>query len=411
MRSKDKKMRILVLNCGSSSLKYKIIEMPGGKELVWGEAERVGIKTQGLSVITHSCLGKKRVIETALADHSQALKKALDLIREDAKKNREIKFDAFAHRYVHPGNLFTKTTKVDKAVLAKLKETLPLAAIHNPVSYKLIEFCHHEYPAINQFVVFDTAFHRTIPREFSTYALPLKIAKKYGLKKVGFHGISHRYVMEEACKFLKKSPSSLKIISCHLGTGGSSICAIDKGISVNNSMGFTPLEGLVMNTRCGDIDPGVVFYIMFKERFSSEETEAILNKKSGILGVFNSSSDLRDAIKDIYKDKQAKMAFDMYVRRARSYIGFYSLILKKADILIFTDSLGVGVPVVRENICRDLGFLGIRVDKKANDGYSKGIADISLPGSGTKVLVVPTDEEIMIARESYKELIKDETRR
>lgn len=407
MRSKRPNVKILVLNCGSSSLKYKILSMPDGEELVQGEAERVGIKTRGVSIITHSVLGKKRVMEASLPDHSAALKKALELISADARKNKNVKFDLFAHRYVHPGRLFTGTTKVNKSVIAKLKETLPLAPIHNPITYKLIEFCHSEYAHIGQFVVFDTAFHKTIPPEFYTYALPMKVIKKYGIRKIGFHGISHRYVMEEACKFLGRDKTTQRIISCHLGTGGSSICAIDGGKSINNSMGFTPLEGLVMNTRCGDIDPGAVFYIMFKEQFSSEETEKILNTKSGILGVFNSSSDMRDVIRDIDRDKQAKMAFDMYVRRVRAYISFYALILKKADILIFTDSLGAGLPVLRHSICGHMGFLGMDLSDEKNEKYVRGICDISSAASKTRILVVPTDEEIMIARETYKELVKN----
>jgi acetate kinase len=382
--------------------------MPGGVEIVRGEAERVSTKVQEGSVITHFVFGKKITVKASLSDHSAALKKILELIANDAKKNKEIKFDVFAHRYVHPGILFNKTMKVDKVVLRKLKDTLPLAAIHNPIIYKLIEFCYQEYPKIGQFVVFDTVFHKTILPEFSTYALPMKIIKKYHIKKIGFHGISHKYVMEEACKFLNKDKFQQKIISCHLGTGGSSVCAINNGKSINNSMGFTPLEGLMMNTRCGDIDPGVIFYIMFKEHFSSEQAEVILNNKSGILGIFNSSSDLRDVIRDIDRDKQAKMTFNMYVRRVRSYIAFYALILKKADILVFTDSLGVGSSVLREYICNDLEFLGIKLDKEKNKKYSQGISDLSSSCSESRILVVPTDEENMIAKEAYKELAKDD---
>ncbi|MFA6281964.1 MAG: acetate/propionate family kinase [Candidatus Omnitrophota bacterium] len=407
MKSK-KSTNILVLNCGSSSLKYKILRMPDGAELVRGEAERVGIKTKGPSLITHYVLGKKRIVEASLPYHSAALKKALELIASDAKKNKDVRFDVFAHRYVHPGSLFAKTTKINAGVLTKLKATLPFAPIHNPISYKLLEFCHRQYPSVCQFVVFDTAFHKTIPKEFSTYALPLKIIKKYGIRKIGFHGISHRYVMEEACKFLGRAQSAQKIISCHLGTGGSSVCAISGGESINNSMGFTPLEGLMMNTRCGDIDPGAVFYIMFKKGFSSQETENILNNKSGVLGVFNSSSDLRDVIKDMDKNKQAKMVFDMYVRRVKTYISFYSLILKKADILVFTDSLGSGSAVLRQSICKNMDFLGIRLDEEKNIKYTKNIGDISSPQTQTRILVIPTDEEIMIAREAYKGMVKDD---
>ncbi len=406
MRSKGNKANILVLNCGSSSLKYKIIRMPQGEEIVYGEAERVGIKTQESSVITHTALGRKKVIEVELKDHSLALKKILELISQDVREHPEIAFDIFAHRYVHPGNFFNKPVKVDKVVLRKLEETLCLAAIHNPIAYKLIEFCSREYKQVEQFVVFDTAFHKSIPPEFSTYALPVKIAKKYGLRKVGFHGISHQYVMEEGCRFLNRDYKQQKVISCHLGSGGSSVCAINHGKSVNNSMGFTPLEGLVMNTRCGNLDLGLIFYIMSRESYSPVEAENILNKKSGILGVFNSSSDLRDAVNNLATDPKAKMAFELYVRRVRTYLGFYALILKKADILIFTDSLGTGVPILRQRICEAMDFLGISLDKVKNQGYRGGICELSTEDAQTKILIVPTNEELMIARETYKELAK-----
>jgi acetate kinase len=215
--------------------------------------------------------------------------------------------------------------------------------------------------------------------------------------------------MEESCRFLRRNKYTQKIISCHLGTGGASVCAINCGKSINNSMGFTPLEGLMMNTRCGNIDPGVVFYIMFKENFSPEDTENILNKKSGILGVFNSSSDLREVINNVDGDKRAGMTFDMYVRRVRMYIGFYALILKKADILVFTDSLGVGEPVLREHICKGMEFLGMKLDGAVNSRYQSGESDISSPDSQTRILVIPTNEELMIARESYREFIKNDT--
>ena len=404
-----KNFNILVFNCGSSSLKYKIIGMPGETTLIKGEAERVGSRTREPSRISHHSFGKKKTIRAVLPDHKTALSKTLELIKTDAKLDSGLRFDVFAHRYVHPGNFFSAPTKVNKRVLAKLKKTLPLAPLHNPISYDLIKYCAQAYPGLDQFIVFDTAFHMTMPLEYRTYALPYRIIKRYGLKRIGFHGISHRYVMEDACRFLGRNRSSQKIISLHLGTGGSSVTAIKGGRSINNSMGFTPLEGLMMNTRCGDIDQGAVLYMMFRNRFSPGETEKILNKKSGVLGIFDVSSDLRDAIRDMGKDKKAKSAFRMYVRRARKYIGFYALILKKADVLIFTDSLGTGSSLLRERICENMEIFGVRIDKKKNDGYRRGIMDISDNGSGTRVLVVPTDEEKMIAREAYKEYIKDDT--
>ncbi len=407
MRFKNKTIDILVFNCGSSSLKYKIIRMPSGKELLWGEVERVGIKTQKTPLVTHSVLGQKpRIFEINLVDHQSAFVKIMELIKGDSKRNKDIKFDVFAHRYVHPGNFFSKTTKVKKVVLRKLKDTLPLAPIHNLISYNLIKLCSERFPNIFQYLVFDTAFHSTIPKELFTYGISRRVSKRYGLRKFGFHGISHKYVMQEACKFLKTSAKKQKIISCHLGTGGSSVSAIEGGKSINNSMGFTPLEGLIMNTRSGDIDLGVVFYIMFKEKFSAEMAEVILNKKSGILGISEFSSDLRDLIKNTSKNKRKKMTFDMYVNRVKKYIGFYSLLLKKADILIFTDSIGVNVPLVREGVCRGLDFLGIKLDKIKNNNYLKGIKDVSTADSQAKILIIPTDEEIMIAREVYKVLEK-----
>ncbi|MDD4955002.1 MAG: acetate/propionate family kinase [Candidatus Omnitrophica bacterium] len=403
MKYKKASANILVFNCGSSSLKYRLISMPQEQELISGEAERVGIKAKNSSSIKHSVLGKERVLTLELSDHTAAFKKVIELIEEDCKADKHLRFNAFAHRYVHPGNYFKKTIRINKSVLKKLKDTLVLAPIHNPISYKLIELCSKEFPKVPQFAIFDTAFHCDIPKEFSTYAINSKIAKKYGLKRIGFHGISHEYVLHKACGFLKRNPKLQKVISCHLGTGGASICAINAGKSINSSMGFTPLEGLMMNTRSGDMDLGLFFYIMFKEGLSRKQAEEILNKKSGVLGVFNASSDLNDAFKSIDEDGRAKMVFDMYVRRVKKYIGFYELILKKADILIFTDSLGAGLFLLRENVCKGLECFGVFLDKKINREYHGGIRDISSKNSQTRILIVPTNEEIMIARQAYKE--------
>ncbi|MCX7918398.1 MAG: acetate/propionate family kinase [bacterium] len=407
MKSNATPINILVLNCGSSSLKYKIIRMPEEQELVSGEAERVGIKTQDTPMITHYVFGQKRVVKTEIPNHTVAFRKALSLIKEDHKTHKSVTFDIFAHRYVHPGTWFSKTTKITNARLERLRETLQLAPLHNPISFALVELCTQEYPEIPQYVVFDTAFHSTIPKELYSYALPMKLVKKYGLRKIGFHGISHQYVSREACRYLNRDYRTQRIISCHLGTGGSSVCAIDCGKSINNSMGFTPLEGLMMNTRSGDLDLGLLFYIMFKENISPEDTETILNKKSGVLGIFKNSSDLRDVIKSINNDYKAKMAFNMYVRRVKKYICYYILLLRKADIILFTDSIGVGVPLIREEICQGLDFFGIKLDKFKNANYTNGIQDISTLDSETRILVLPTDEEIMIAREAYKEFNHD----
>ncbi|MEI8176410.1 MAG: acetate/propionate family kinase [Candidatus Omnitrophota bacterium] len=402
-------VNILMFNCGSTSLRYRIISMPGETEILAGKAERIGMKTQESALINHYYRGRKRTITMDLPDHAAAFLKAMDLIREDAAKDPEVRFDAFAHRYVHPGSYFTKTTKVDKIVLRKLKDTLELAPIHNPTSYKLIDLCDQHFPQVQQLIVFDNSFHSTIPKELSTYALPARLTKKYGLKKVGFHGISHEYAMQEACKLLGSAVKEQRIISCHLSAGGSSICAIDRGKSINNSMGFTPLEGLIMNTRSGDLDLGTVFYIMSRENFSADDIETILNKKSGILGIFKYSSDLRDVIKNMETDPAAKMAFSMYVKRVRKYISFYMLLLKKADALVFTDDIGMGFPVVRRAVCEGLGFYGLELDQEKNTAYVDGLADISTTKSQTRIIIVPINEELMIARQAYKAYEKTST--
>ena len=245
---------ILVINCGSSSLKYRLIHMPDEKEIAGGEAVRVGVTGKEPSAIKHFSAAGKRTVTAAMPNHSEAFRAVISLLKQDAENGTAPKIDCFAHRYVHPGGYFTKTAFLDRAALTKLKKTVSLAPVHNGISLNLIAMCSKEFRDIPQYAVFDTAFHKTIPKELSSYAIDAAIVKKYSLKKIGFHGISHRYIMEEASRFLDKDPASQKIISCHLGSGGSSVCAIKRGVSINNSMGFTPLEGLMMNTRCGDLD-------------------------------------------------------------------------------------------------------------------------------------------------------------
>ncbi len=404
---KYKQTAVLALNCGSSSLKYRLVLMPDNQELISGEVERVGIKTQKKALIRHKLFGKTRSIKREIADHGQAFDHVVKLIKQDALINKKIRIDMLAHRYVHPGNLISDTAKITPRLINKLSKTLEFAPIHNPVIFRMITQCIGNYPRIPQYVVFDTSFHKTIPASLATYGLPRDLTRKYHLKKMGFHGISHKYVMHKACEFLKVKENTRKIISCHLGTGGASVCAIDKGKSINNSMGFTPLEGLIMNTRCGDVDLGLVFYVMFKENYSAQIIDKTLNKKSGLFGLFGSSSDLRDIIEKVAKEPRAKVAFNMYIKRIKKYIGFYSLLLKKADVLIFTDSIGVDSLLVREKVVQGFEFFGMRMDKDKNDSYSCGIKDISGKNSQTKILVIPTNEELMIAREAYKEFSHD----
>ena len=390
--------RILVFNCGSSSLKYRIYRMPGEEPLVEGEAERVGIKTDRSAIIHHASRGVHQTIEVDLPTHAIAFNKVMELIQKD----ESVGFDCFAHRYVHPGNQFNRTTLVTAGTFAKLKKTLSLAPIHNPVSYELVELCQQYYPRIPQYLVFDTSFHASIPDDLATYAIPKNLADRYGIRKIGFHGISHQFVAAEACAFLGLDPSTTRIISCHLGTGGSSVCAISEGHSINSSMGFTPLEGLIMNTRSGDLDVGLLLYLMHSNRLNTDDIEKTLNKKSGVLGLYQSSSDLRDLIKRMGDDPEAKRAFNMYCRRVKKYIGFYGLLLKKPDIVIFTDTLGVVEAPIRREAIRGLEYLGIRMDQRKNEQYSEGIGIISTADSEATVMVVPNNEELMIAREACR---------
>ena len=375
--------------------------MPGEKEIAGGEAVRVGVRGKEPSAIRHYSASGKKNITVDMPDHASAFRAVVGLLSQGGAAA----FSCFAHRYVHPGGHFTKTAFLDRASIARLKKTVSLAPIHNSVSLKLIEICAKEFKDIPQYAVFDTAFHKTIPKDLSTYAIPAAMAKKYSLKRIGFHGISHRYIMEESCRFLGKDPLTQKIISCHLGSGGSSICAINNGVSINNSMGYTPLAGLMMNTRCGDLDIGVLFNVMAAGGLTPDQAENLLNFKSGILGVFAASSDMRDIARQAGTDEKAKLTFDLYVRRARKYISYYTLLLKKADVLVFTDTLGVEMPELRRAVCEGLDCFGIKLDVNKNNTSDYASKDLTLDSSETKVLVIPTNEEIMIARETYKEMI------
>ena len=396
-------VNILVLNCGSSSLKYRLIQMPTGIELLSGEAQRVGVKSAEGGIIIHYVSGEKKLYSRTLPTHLEAFEAVLEIIDLDAKQNSLFHYSLFAHRYVHPGNSFSKTTEIKASNFNLLEKTLPLAPIHNPMSFELIKTCFEKYPHIPQFVVFDTSFHRTIPKSQKMYSIPAKITNKYQLNKVGFHGISHEYVLGAASQFLKTDLTQQKVISCHLGSGGSSVCAIENGKSINSSMGYTPLEGLIMNTRSGDVDPGLIFYYMFHQKISSQEMEIILNKKSGILSLYKVSSDLRDAIKNYSSHENARLAVDLYVQRLHKYIGYYLLLLKKADVLIFTDTLGVEEPFIRKAVCEKLLFWGIEIDTGLNEATAYQSKLISSSNSQAKVVIIPTNEEYMIANNAYKE--------
>lgn len=403
MKSKKRTMplTILSINCGSSSLKCRVIRMPECTVVMQIEAERVGIHSGEPSTVTYSLAGetKQRVCE--MPDHTAAFHAVWKICTEEL----DFEIDCFAHRYVHPGTVFKKTTIVDKKILQKLRTTLGYAPLHNPICFSLIALCFEMLPKKKHLVVFDTSFHATIPDVYARYALPAEMTKKYGYRRVGFHGISHEYVMGEACRTLGVAPETQRIISCHLGSGGSSVCAIEHGTSINSSMGFTPLEGLLMNTRSGDIDIGLLFDVMVRNDFTADSAEAMLNKKSGVLGVYKTSSDLRDVIKQ--KDTDDAVVVKMYVKRVRKYIGYYAMLLKKADILIFTDTLGVQVASLRAAICQDMQAFGIMLNEEKNRAYTDGVASIEAEGSETKIMIIPTDEEGMIAHAAYRRITDD----
>jgi len=396
-----KSKKILIFNCGSSSIKYKIISMPDEKLILNGSAERVGIKSEKKSYIEHFFDSNKELYYIEMPTYEIAFNEIYKLIYESIKNKEYFKPDIIGHRYVHGGLYFKDTSKINDKNIKLLQKTFSYAPIHNPVSYKVIEECNKRMPDIPQYIVVDTSFHNTIPVEYSTYALPRKITNKYHIKKYGFHGTSHKYVMIEACKYLNRSPESQKIISCHLGTGGSSICAIKYGKSIDNTMGFTPLQGLIMNTRCGDIDPSLPFYIMHFNKNNYDEVDKILNKKSGLLGLTEVTGDMRDIIKNSKSDPQSNIALNMYINRVKEYIGAYYFLLRKFDILIFTDTLGTKIPEIRKLICNNMEKLGIKTDYIINTNYNNTILDISDYSYPVRIIVLNTDEEIMIARECF----------
>lgn len=356
-------MNILVVNCGSSSIKYKLYGFPARNLIAKGLIERIGE--------SHSCV----------KDHSQGIKEMFSLLIEEKKIKHLEEISAIGHRVVHGGETFRKPHLVDKDVIKKIEECSELAPLHNPANQAGIDGCKKMVPCIPQVAVFDTAFHQSIPDYAYMYAIPLGYYKKYGIRKYGFHGTSHQFVAQRAAELLKKPLTKLKLITCHLGNG-CSITAIDKGKSIDTSMGFTPLEGLIMGTRSGDIDPAAIFYIMEKENLSFHEAEEILNRKSGLLGISGLSNDLR-VIKEAVKkgDKQAHLAIEMFIYRIKKYIGAYYLILGTADAVCFTAGIGENNPVMINRLKRDIA---------------------KIAAGRTRVLVIPTDEELMIADLTYK---------
>ncbi|MEG6569870.1 acetate kinase [Thermoanaerobacterium thermosaccharolyticum] len=394
-------MKILVINCGSSSLKYQLIESKDGNVLAKGLAERIGIND---SLLTHNANGEKIKIKKDMKDHKDAIKLVLDaLVNSDYGVIKDMsEIDAVGHRVVHGGEYFTSSVLITDDVLKAITDCIELAPLHNPANIEGIKACKQIMPDVPMVAVFDTAFHQTMPDYAYLYPIPYEYYTKYKIRKYGFHGTSHKYVSQRAAEILNKPIESLKIITCHLGNG-SSIAAVKNGKSIDTSMGFTPLEGLAMGTRSGSIDPSIISYLMEKENISAEEVVNILNKKSGVYGISGISSDFRDLEDPAFKnsDKRAQLALNVFAYRVKKTIGSYAAAMGGVDVIVFTAGIGENGPEIREFILDGLEFLGFKLDKEKNKVRGEE-AIISTADSKVNVMVVPTNEEYMIAKDTEK---------
>ncbi|MFV0518884.1 MAG: acetate/propionate family kinase [Lachnospirales bacterium] len=397
-------MNILVLNCGSSSLKYQFIDMTSENVIAKGLCERIGI--DGKHKYSND---KGQVVESdaELKDHNAAIKSVLDALvngEHGVIKSLE-EISGVGHRVVHGGENFASSTIITEDVKKAIEDCIDLAPLHNPPNLMGIDACTELMPNVKQVAVFDTAFHQTIEEKAYLYAIPYEMYEKYRIRRYGFHGTSHLYVSDRCAEILGKDKKDLKIITCHLGNGAS-ICAIKNGKVVDTSMGFTPLEGLVMGTRSGDIDPAVLPFIMSKEDKTIREIENMLNKESGVLGVSGVSSDFRD-IEDAAKggNKRAQVALDLYHYRVAKYVGSYAAAMNGVDAIVFTAGLGENSKTSREEICSYLTYLGAEIDSVKNDVRGKEVV-ISKDGAKVPIVLVPTNEELVIARDTKKLLDK-----
>lgn len=389
-------MKILVLNCGSSSIKYQLFTMADRKVVAKGGIEKLGMKGSFLKHVRQD--GQVVVFEGEIMDHKIGVEYILGILTSEKhgclKSLDEL--DAIGHRVVHGGEEFNKSVLLTEDVLAVVTKCIDIAPLHNPPNLKGIRAMEELIPGIMQVGVFDTAFHQTIEPKAYMYGIPYTLYKKFAIRRYGFHGTSHRYVTRRACELLGVDYQTQRIISCHLGNGAS-VAAVKNGKSVDTSMGFTPIEGLMMGTRCGDLDVGVVQYIMEKEEIGLRSANTLFNKHAGILGVSGVSSDMREVEHaKANGNERAALALDMYNYRVKKYIGSYIAAMNGLDILILTGGIGENADATREGVCSDLDYLGISLDYQKNKGFrSEGI--ISTPDSKVKIMVVPTDEELMIA--------------
>lgn len=391
-------MKILVVNCGSSSIKYQLINMENEEVMAKGYLEKIGLPD---SFLTHRVNGEKYKIEKEIKNHEEGIKLVLDqLLDENYGVIKDLsEIDAVGHRVVHGGEKFSDSVLITDEVIDTIKECIPLAPLHNPAGITGIEACKKVLPNVPMVGVFDTAFHQTIPEEAYIYSIPYEYYEKYRIRKYGFHGTSHKFVSRRVAELIEKPIEDLKMVTCHLGQGGS-LCAVKGGKSVDTSMGLTPLAGIPMGTRSGDIDPSIVTFLMKQEGLTPDEMDNILNKKSGKLGVSGVSFDDRDieaAMKE--GNKRAKLAIDTFVYQVIGYIGRYAAQMNGIDVITFAGGVGENGPEVRRDICKSLEFLGVKIDEEKNNVRGKE-CEISTPDSKVKVYIIPTNEELMIARDT-----------
>jgi acetate kinase len=395
-------MKILVLNCGSSSVKYKLLDMDTNEELGAGGVEKIGMKGSFLKHVRRD--GNKVVLKGEILEHQIAVEYILGVLtsaKHGAIETLE-EINAVGHRVVHGGEKFNSSVLINDEVIKMIEECIDIAPLHNPPNLAGIRAINELLPLVPQIAVFDTAFHQTMPNYAYMYGIPYSLYKKYGIRRYGFHGTSHRYVSKRACDFLGLDYNKTKIISAHIGNGAS-VCAIENGKSMDTSMGFTPIEGLMMGTRSGDVDLGVVTFLMEKEMIGSHAVSTLFNKHSGVLGVSGISSDMRDIENAIAEgNERAKLALDMYEYRIRKYIGSYAAALGGTDVIIFTGGVGENQTGTRRNVCAQLGFMGVEIDNEINASSRGKEVLISTPNSKVKVVVIPTDEEFMIASDTMQ---------
>lgn len=398
-------MNILVMNCGSSSVKYQLIDVDSPKTLARGSVERIGMSGATLSNLRHD--GDDINIAGEIVDHIVALEYILAVLlsKQHGVIQDRSEIHAIGHRVVHGGETFTSSVLITDEVIKKIRQNFEIAPLHNPHNLRGINACQVNLPGTPQVGVFDTAFHQQMPRKAFLYGLPYSLYSQYRIRRYGFHGMSHRYVSERAAQLLRRPISDLRMVTCHLGNG-CSMAAVERGISVDTTMGFTPLEGLLMGTRSGDLDPSVILYIMGKEGISLSDANTLLNKHSGLQGISGVSSDMREILTEMGNgDKKARYAFDVFCYRVKKYIGAYAAAMGGLDAVVFTGGIGENSPDVRRECCAGLGFLGISFDDAANTSGRQETL-ITTADSQTAVLVVPTNEELVIAMDTREIVLK-----